>query len=119
MMTAQERNNALARMDETIRRFYSSAIQIGNHPFVEFAGIMAAYLKSCQRAHEAGIDFTDCNQHAGLTLPMESFEVTYLAEKLNCIFGDRITATTTNENTHPCVPRTPRPASPQNSTRSR
>ncbi|KAF1003879.1 MAG: hypothetical protein GAK28_04342 [Luteibacter sp.] len=94
MMTEQERASALARMDETIRRFYSSAIQIGNHPFIEFAGVMAAYLKSCQRAHEAGIDFTECNQHAGHELPMESFEITYLAEKLNCIFGDRITATT-------------------------
>lgn len=92
MMSEQERRVALERMDQAIGRFYSAAIQIGNHPFIEFAGVMTAYLKSCQRAHDAGIDFTECNQHAGRELPMESFEVDYLAEKLNCIFGNRIAA---------------------------
>lgn len=92
MMTPGEREVALKRMDETIRRFYGSAVQIGNHSFVEFAGVMTAYLKSCQRAHEAGIDFTECNVHNGLQLPMESFEISYLEDKLNCIFDGRITA---------------------------
>ena len=89
-MTPSERDVALRRMDETIKRFYSSAIQIGNHPFVEFAGVMTAYLKSCQRAHLAGIDFTECNQHSGNQLPMEAFEISYLNEKLDCIFDGRI-----------------------------
>lgn len=93
MMTSSEREVALQRMDETIRRFYSTAVQIGCHPFVEFAGVMQAYLKTCQRAHEDGIDFTECNRHAGHPLPMEEFEVAYLNEKLNCIFDGRIEAT--------------------------
>jgi len=91
-MTPAERDVALKRMDETIQRFYGSAIQIGNHPFVEFAGVMTAYLKSCQRAHDAGIDFTECNRHTGNPLPMEGFEVSYLNEKLDCIFDGRISA---------------------------
>lgn len=91
-MTPAEREIALTRMEEAIKRFYASAVQIGNHPFVEFAGVMTAYLKSCQRAHEAGIDFTGCNRHAGNPLPMELFEVLYLNEKLDCIFDGRITA---------------------------
>lgn len=76
--------------EEAIRRFYGAAVHIGNHPFVEFAGVMQAYLKSCARAHEKGIDFSECNRHAGHQLPMESFELDYLAEKLDCIFGGRI-----------------------------
>ena len=92
MMRAPKREVALQRMDETIRRFYSAAIQIGNHPFIEFAGVMQAYLKTCQRAHEDGIDFTACNRHTGNPLPMEGFEITYLHEKLNCIFDGRISA---------------------------
>ena len=92
MMSERERQVALERMDQAISRFYSAAVQIGNHPFIEFAGVMTAYQKSCQRAHDAGIDFTECNQHAGRELPMESFEVDYLADKLNCIFGNRLTA---------------------------
>jgi len=54
---------------------------------------MTAYLRSCERAHEAGIDFTECNAHTGQELPVEAFEVTYLNEKLNCIFGARFAAT--------------------------
>lgn len=92
MMTAQERELALKRMDETVSRFYGSAVQIGNHPFIEFAGVMTAYVKTCRRAHEEGIDFTECNRHSGRPLPMESFEVRYLNEKLDCIFDGRIAA---------------------------
>ena len=83
MMTPTERDFALKRMNDAVDRFYSAAVQIGNHPFIEFAGVMTAYVKSCQRAHDAGVDFTECNQHAGRELPMESFEVDYLAEKLD------------------------------------
>jgi len=93
-MSATERERALQRMDEAIRRFYSEAVQIGNHPFIEFAGLMTAYSKSCRRAHEDGVDFSECNRHAGRELPMEQFEIAYLGEKLSCIFGSRITAAT-------------------------
>ncbi len=55
---------------------------------------MTAYLKSCQRAHDAGIDFTECNLHSGNSLPMEGFEISYLNEKLDCIFDGRIAAGT-------------------------
>ncbi len=92
MMTPDERELALKRMDETVNRFYGAAVQIGNHPFIEFAGIMTAYVKSCRRAHNVGVDFSNCNQHSGHELPMENFEVDYLAEKLDCIFGGRIKA---------------------------
>ena len=95
MMTPDEREFALKQMDQVVSGFYGAAIRIGNHPFIEFAGVMTAYVKSCQRAHDAGIDFTECNRHAGLELPMEVFEVNYLAEKLDCIFGGRIQAVAT------------------------
>jgi plasmid replication initiation protein len=91
-MNHAERELALQRMGEAISRFYSSAVQIGNHPFIEFAGVMTAYKKTCERAHEAGIDFSECNRHAGRPLPMEGFEVAYLSEKLDCIFDGRIVA---------------------------
>jgi hypothetical protein len=92
MMTPQERDGALVAMDQAITQFYRAAVRIGNHPFIEFAGVMTAYAKSCVRAHRAGIDFTECNRHAGTQLPMEAVEVEYLTEKLDCIFGGRILA---------------------------
>jgi hypothetical protein len=93
MMDEAERVQALRRMGDAIRRFYGEAVQIGNHPFIEFAGVMTAYMNSCRAAHEAGIDFTECNVHSGKELPMGPFEVAYLSEKLDCIFTGRVTAT--------------------------
>lgn len=92
MMNVSEREVALRQMEQLVGAFYGAAARIGNHPFLEFAGVMTAYVKSCERAHKDGVDFTDCNRHSGSQLPMESFEVTYLAEKLDCIFGGRIQA---------------------------
>lgn len=92
MLTPADREVALKKMDEAVNRFYSAAVQTANHPFVEFAGVMRAYIKSCTIAHERGIDFSECSRHSGHELPMESFEVAYLAEKLDCIFGGRIVA---------------------------
>jgi hypothetical protein len=90
VMDPRERLIALEKMDRAIRQFYGAAAQIGVHPFIEFAGVMPAYQKSCQRAHEAGIDFTECNRHSGRALPVESFELSYLNEKLECIFSGQI-----------------------------
>jgi hypothetical protein len=92
MMTKEDRELALQQMNNVVDVFYHSATRIGNHPFIEFAGIMQAYIKSCERAHAQGIDFSECNRHAGNPLPMESYEVDYLNEKLNCIFDGRILA---------------------------
>ena len=92
MLTVDERAQALAAMDQLVNAFYAHAVRLNVHPFLEFTGVMRAYVQSCERAHADGIDFSECNAHAGQQLPMESFEIRYLAEKLNCIFGGRITA---------------------------
>ena len=92
MMDPTERETAIAHMEKTVGAFYTAAQRIGNHPFLEFAGVMAAYVNSCRRAHADGIDFTECNVHSGSPLPIASFEIGYLNEKLNCIFGGRIVA---------------------------
>jgi hypothetical protein len=103
MMRPSERAAALQRMQATTDAFYRSAVSIGNHPFIEFAGVMAAYVKSCERAHNDGVDFTECNEHCRQALPMEAFEIDYLVEKLNCIFGGRITAHTHERGGLPVV----------------
>jgi hypothetical protein len=79
-------------MAKAINDFYHAAADTGVHPFVEFAGVMTAYEKTCRRTHEVGIDFTECNRHTGVALPMEGYEVKYLTEKLDCIFDGRIQA---------------------------
>lgn len=89
-MNHDEREVALAQMRKAVSQFYFAAAAIGNHPFIEFAGVMTEYVKACQDAHEKGIDFSECNTHSQHPLPMAAFRLDYLAEKLDCIFTGRI-----------------------------
>lgn len=86
-MTADEREQALVMMQQTADAFYRSATAIGNHPFIEFAGLMNEYISACRAAHEQGIDFSECNRHSGLVLPLHPVMSDYLNEKLECIFS--------------------------------
>lgn len=89
MMTPDERQTALTGMRLASAAFYRAAVQIGNHPFIEFAGLMNEYIKACEAAHKQGIDFSECNTHSGQNLPMAPFMVNYVNEKLECIFTGR------------------------------
>jgi hypothetical protein len=93
MMNPTERETALREMNAAVRRFYVEAARIGHRPFIEFAGVMTAYLNSCERAHADGIDFSDSHRHGGTPLPIEPFELAHLAEKLGSIFSGRIRTT--------------------------
>ena len=70
MMDAPEREQALRAMRASAEAFYRTAVQIGVHPFIEFAGLMNEYLLACAQAHAQGIDFSECNRHSGQALPL-------------------------------------------------
>ena len=88
-MNKDERAVSLHRMHAASKAFYMAAVHTGCHPFIEFTGLMNEYIKVCERAHKEGLDFTNCNKHSGHHLPMKSFEVAYVNEKLECIFTGR------------------------------
>ncbi|WP_413460627.1 hypothetical protein [Herbaspirillum huttiense] len=88
-MTDEERVIAIESMRQAAGAFYRAAIGIGNHPFIEFAGLMTEYISACQAAHLRGIDFSQCNTHTGIHLPLAAHQVDYLNEKLECIFTGR------------------------------
>lgn len=90
MMTPHEREVALEQMKIVSSLFYMGATRIGNHPFIEFTGLMNEYIKACHQAHAQGIDFSDCSAHSGVELPLRRYNLDYLKEKLECIFGERI-----------------------------
>ena len=89
LMYPEEREVALQQMQLASDVFYQLARQIGNHPFIEFTGLMNEYIKICKNAHESGVDFTECNKHSNQHLPMLDFEINYINEKLECIFTGR------------------------------
>jgi hypothetical protein len=73
--------------EETYWRFFAMGFGSNCHAFLEFCGLMSKFRQLCQRAHEAGMDFTHLNIHSGEAIPMEAHDVIYLAEKFECIFG--------------------------------
>lgn len=96
-MDTQEREQALLEMRRTADAFYRSAVKIGNHPFIEFAGLMNEYISACQLAHNEGMDFSQCNVHNGKALPLKPFMSDYINEKLECIFSGAKVMTTAME----------------------
>lgn len=93
VMNPEERELALKVMQATSDKFYATAVRIGNHPFIEFTGLLNEYIKACRNAHAQGIDFTDCSAHSGIELPLREFEINYINEKLECIYGGRVRLT--------------------------
>lgn len=76
-------------MRSTSNDFYGAAVDIGNHPFIEFTGLINEYIDCCQQALNKGVDFTECSTHSGKELPMMDHQVKYTNEKLECIFTGR------------------------------
>lgn len=85
-------------MQEAANAFYKNAVRIGNHPFIEFAGLMNEYINACSQAADEGIDFTLCNTHTGQHLPLAPYQVDYINEKLECIFTGRSIMMTDTKN---------------------
>lgn len=79
-------------MRKIVDRFYFQAIGVGNHPFIEWTGLMHEYVSICQLALNEGIDFTSCHIHSEEALPLHPVNIDYLAEKVRCIFGRSINA---------------------------
>lgn len=86
-----ERDESLKRMREVAKQFYAGAVQTRNHPFIEFAGLLNEYITICERASDAGVDFTQANRHSGEALPIETYHAGYVGEKLGCIYGPSFT----------------------------
>lgn len=88
---SEERERMLARMTEIKDSFYAAAQRVGHHQFLEFAGLMAEYIKACERMHGAGLDF-------GTTeVDLKAHEAMYVAEKFDCIFGQALANPKTRE----------------------
>lgn len=79
--TPGARLRMLDRMRFAVDHFYAFAQVTGNHQFLEFAGLMSAYVNNCKRMHDKGRDFMT------LDLEIEDHSAAYLGEKLHCIYG--------------------------------
>jgi hypothetical protein len=83
----EERVVMLQKMEALTNLYYANATKAGCHAFIEFTGLMTEFLKVCADAHKMGQDFPFANTHSGTPLPFKPYNLAYLAEKLNCIYG--------------------------------
>ena len=85
--TKEEMGQMVKDMRDVCSSFYSQAQRIGNHPFIEFCGLMSKYVDLCENAMVKGIQFPFASKHSGNSLPAHGHDIKYLAEKFDCIFG--------------------------------
>lgn len=83
----EELRNICRRMQSVSNTFYSGAVGTGNHAFIEFCGLMNEYIKACFDSIEQGVDFTNCNVHSGIALPLAPYQLDYIREKFDCIYS--------------------------------
>ncbi len=96
--TPEEREVALGKMRTLAESYYREAVRTGCHAFIEFAGLMNEFIQVCARAHRQGHDFPFANTHSGTALPFEPYNLAYLAEKLNCIYGPALLSNKPNRD---------------------
>lgn len=89
-MTPEGRAEMLASMRKASAVFYTAAIHIGCHAFIEFAGLMNQFIEVCRDAETNGRPWTNASVHGGAHLSFEGHQIAYLSEKLECIYGLRL-----------------------------
>ena len=89
--TKEELLEKLDQMTKASNAFYAMAVRIGVHPFIEFTGLMNEYIKVAHSAVQRhDLDFTIIHNDSSTPMPMEKYEVEYLMEKLECIYGSML-----------------------------
>jgi hypothetical protein len=83
----QELKEVCNKMQSVSNTFYSGAVMTGNHAFIEFCGLMNEYIKACYDSIEKDVDFTQANVHTGKALPLAPYQLDYITEKFDCIYG--------------------------------
>lgn len=91
--TKTEVEAALVKMRAASSAFYVAACSSGCHAFIEFTGLMNEYIKVCERMTSQGdTSWMTANTHTDVPLALFPFEASYLAEKLDCIYGPSLRA---------------------------
>lgn len=94
----EDRAKMLRGMRDLSDLYYSHAVRLGVHAFIEFAGLMNEFIRVCEEAHARGQNFPFSNTHSGEALPFKSYHLSYLAEKLECIYGPALLAKAENRD---------------------
>ena len=84
---APELRACLDKMETISDAFYRGAVRTENHAFIEFTGLINEYIKICSHAAERGQDFRESSTHTSQRMAIAPFQLDYIREKLECIYG--------------------------------
>jgi hypothetical protein len=72
------------------RRLFGLNVGGRFHAFLEWCGVMTEHLNIVGDLVAGGHDAFDMNRHTGETLPVSPYRLSYMAEKMECIFDGAI-----------------------------
>jgi hypothetical protein len=105
--TPAGRKDILGRMRLLSNVFYAGATKTGCHAMIEFTGLMNEFIQACREAEEQGIDWLHANVHGESHLQFGQERIAYITEKLECIFGLKVSAPARNSHRSPSVSADP------------
>jgi hypothetical protein len=104
-MTKAEDIKFVGSIKKEVNSFYLSILRLGVggrfHAFVEWCGVMAEHLNIVEDALMDDHDAFHMNKHTGSPIPVRDFRLSYLSEKIECIFDGRITVAAQMEGNQP------------------
>ena len=81
-------------LQNEVQAFYARLFLLGTggrfHAFVEWCGVMSEHLNITRDLLQQGVPAFNINRHTGNTPEVASFRLSYLAEKIECIFDGLI-----------------------------
>lgn len=80
----------LQKMRHAVFGFQWQAVNSGDHALVEFANLMQNYLECAEKTAARGEDFVALGIDRSRTIDIDDRDEVYIAEKLSCIYGDRL-----------------------------
>lgn len=97
-----KRESMIIALESEVRHFYDALFRLGVgaefHAFVEWCGVMKEHLNICRDLIEQGIDPFTLNKHTGMELPIPSYRLDYMAEKIDCIFAGALRVAKEGQN---------------------
>ncbi len=81
-------------LQSEVQAFYARLFSLGTggrfHAFVEWCGVMSEHLNITRDLLQQGVPAFNINRHTGNTPDIASYRLSYLAEKIECIFDGLI-----------------------------
>ena len=80
-----------AEVGDLYKRLFTLNVGGRFHAFLEWCGVMGEHLNICEDMIKQGLPAFDMNRHTGQTPPIPPYRLSYMGEKLECIFDGLLT----------------------------